>query len=98
MAIIDHSVEEAKRLGFSSLHWLFTTDDETDLLCRKGFLRRVGCQFHWHNNNYRDFSDFLETLASKKRKNINRERRLVGDTTAARLAEQRLTRMTDEGH
>ena len=50
---------------------------ETGLLQNKGFLSRIGCQFHWHNRDYRDFQDFLDTLTAKRRKNINRERRLV---------------------
>jgi predicted N-acyltransferase len=32
-------------------------------------------QFHWHNAGYQNFDDFLAQLASKKRKNLKRERR-----------------------
>ena len=43
----------------SSLHWLFTTAAETDLLEQAGLVRRTGCQFHWENRGYADFDAFL---------------------------------------
>ena len=67
----------AEQTGVSSLHWLFTTDDETDRLEQTGLMRRVGCQFHWTNRGYTDFDAFLATLTSGKRKNIRKERRKV---------------------
>ncbi|MEW5290609.1 GNAT family N-acetyltransferase [Erwinia papayae] len=41
------------------------------------WLHRTGCQYHWHNPGYRDFQDFLDTLMSRKRKQIRKERELV---------------------
>ena len=35
---------------------------------------REGIQFHWQNNNYKSFDDFLSTLSSRKRKQIKKER------------------------
>ncbi len=67
----------AKEMNASSLHCLFTTAVDTRLLERYGFLRRVGCQFHWSNPGYRDFEDFISTFAAHKRKKIKRERRYV---------------------
>ena len=78
-ALIDQALEYARHLDLSSIHWLFTTTGDNEYLLNKGFLRRLGCQFHWRNPGYRDFADFLDTLTSKKRKNIKRERRLVGE-------------------
>ncbi|MDP1707867.1 MAG: GNAT family N-acetyltransferase [Gammaproteobacteria bacterium] len=72
-AILDH----ARRLQTSSVHWLFTTEHDTTLLERHGFMRRSGFQFHWHNPGYRDFSDFLSSLSAEKRKKIKQERRRV---------------------
>jgi len=66
---------DAQRL--SSIHWLFTTESDTVLLERHGFQRRVGCQFHWHNDGFGDFDDFLATFAAEKRKKLRRERRQV---------------------
>lgn len=76
-AIVEHALEEVRRQGFSSLHWLFNNEEDGVILHECEFLRRLGCQFHWRNPGYRDFADFLDTLTSKKRKNIKRERRLV---------------------
>jgi predicted N-acyltransferase len=69
----------ARRLGVSSLHWLFTTGAETDRLESLGFMRRTGCQFHWENRGYRDFADFIARFSSAKRKKVMRERRRVGE-------------------
>jgi predicted N-acyltransferase len=40
---------------------------------------RLGCQFHWHNEGYRDVQDYLDRFTSKKRKQIKRERRQVAE-------------------
>lgn len=72
-------LELARQSQVSSLHWLFTTSDETALLETNGLLRRTGCQFHWTNPGYASFDDFLATLSSAKRKNIRRERRKVAE-------------------
>ena len=37
-------------------------------------LGRVSQQFHWLNEGYRTFEDFLSVLSSRKRKNIKKER------------------------
>jgi predicted N-acyltransferase len=42
-------------------------------------MRRTGCQFHWRNHGYRDFTDFLDTFNSTKRKKVKQERRHVAD-------------------
>ncbi len=76
-AIIDYVLEESCRHHLSSVHWLFPTTAETPHFQAQGFLSRLGCQFHWQNPGYRDFQDFLGALTAKRRKNINRERRLV---------------------
>ena len=66
-------------LGAHSWHLLFPDADDQALLDYPGSIHRLGCQFHWHNRNYRDFDDFLATLKSHKRKSIKRERRQVAD-------------------
>jgi predicted N-acyltransferase len=75
----DAAIALADQLEVSSLHWLFTTQQETTALENQGLLTRVGCQFHWENPGYATFDDFLATLTSGKRKNIRRERRKVAD-------------------
>lgn len=67
------------RLGVSSLHITFMTRDEWRLAGECGYLQRTHQQFHWHNENYGGFDDFLAALASRKRKAIKRERRCALD-------------------
>lgn len=78
-ALIQGAIQLAERMGVSSLHWLFTAADETDWLENQGLMRRVGCQFHWHNQGYASFDDFLGAFTAAKRKKINRERRRVAE-------------------
>ncbi len=63
------------KIGASSLHVTFATEAEQQLLAEVGYLPRTDRQFHFVNEGYRDFDDFLDALASRKRKAIRRERR-----------------------
>jgi hypothetical protein len=58
----------------SGVHVTFATELEYRLLGELGFLRRMDQQFHWENNGYGSFDDFLAALAARKRKTIRRER------------------------
>ena len=62
-------------LETSSVHVTFCTEAEYDALGAAGWLQRLGAQFHWTNEGYGSFEDFLGALASRKRKTIRRERR-----------------------
>ncbi|MDU4092573.1 MAG: GNAT family N-acetyltransferase [Pantoea sp.] len=70
--------ETLAQRGFSGAHVNFT-DVRSDALltAQPGWLARLGCQYHWHNPGYRDFQDFLDTLMSRKRKQIRKEREQV---------------------
>jgi predicted N-acyltransferase len=59
----------------SSVHVTFAPEAEWKFLGSQGFLQRTDQQFHWHNQDYRCFDDFLATLNSRHRKAIKRERR-----------------------
>ncbi len=59
----------------SSIHVNFTTHHDASRLEAEDFLPRVDCQYHWSNEGFAVFDDFLGTLASRKRKAIKRERR-----------------------
>jgi predicted N-acyltransferase len=59
----------------SSVHVTFAREAEWKFLGSHGFLQRTDQQFHWHNQDYRSFDDFLATLNSRHRKAIKRERR-----------------------
>ncbi len=69
------AVEVARRIGASSVHVTFPTEDEYRALGALGFLQRMDRQFHWTNAGYASFDDFLAALASRKRKAVKRERR-----------------------
>src|SRR6476620_5363606 len=64
-----------ERLRASSLHITFPTREEWELAGELGFLQRNDQQFHWRNEGYRSFQDFLSALASRKRKSIRGERK-----------------------
>ncbi|WP_423371393.1 GNAT family N-acetyltransferase [Burkholderia sp. LMG 32019] len=83
----------AEQSDVSSLHVLFPTGDEAALLESMGMMLREGVQFHWLNDGYRHFDDFLGTLEQKKRKNIRAERRKVHDAgvTFRRLTGDQIT-------
>lgn len=66
-------VDEADRLGLSSIHANFLHDDDLHAFDDR-WLVRSDFQFHWHNRGYGTFDDFLAALTAKKRKNIRQER------------------------
>lgn len=78
--LIEHAIDNAKQSQVSSLHFLFPHDKDLQQLTEHGLLPRLGCQFHWHNNHYRDFDDYLDHFTSKNRKKIKRERRQVRES------------------
>jgi predicted N-acyltransferase len=61
--------------GASSVHVTFATLPDAQALRQAGFVPRTDRQYHFLNEDYRDFDGFLATLASRKRKAIKRERR-----------------------
>jgi predicted N-acyltransferase len=79
----------AAKQDISSWHLLFPEEAVSEQLLQLGTHRRTATQFHWFNDGYRDFDDFLSTFSSRKRKNLRRER--------ARVAEQGLDLQTLSG-
>lgn len=65
----------AEKMAVSSVHITFAEKTQWDHMGELGFLQRTHNQFHWQNDGYQTFDDFLSALSSKKRKNIRRERR-----------------------
>jgi predicted N-acyltransferase len=63
----------------SSLHVLFPAAGEAEEFEARGMLLRHGVQFHWRNEDYRSFDDFLARLSHDKRKKIKQERRKLRD-------------------
>ena len=58
----------------SSVHATFLTSEQQAMFAGAGWLLRTGEQFHWSNDGYGCFDDFLGVLASRKRKAIRKER------------------------
>ncbi len=78
-ALLNELIRLQNSMQVSSTHILFPTIGEAILLNNAGFLLRQGIQFHWQNNSYSDFEEFLSSLEKKKRKNIRAERRKVAE-------------------
>jgi len=77
--LVEAARATAEELGASSLHVLFPTEPERELLAGRGFLTRKGCQFHWANDGYGSFDEFLGRFSADKRKKAKRERRRVAE-------------------
>lgn len=77
--LIAGALELARQTKTTSLHVLFPSAADGECLAAHGFLLRQGRQFHWKNDNYTDFDDFLGRLSHDKRKKIRQERRKVRD-------------------
>ncbi|MDY6828689.1 MAG: GNAT family N-acetyltransferase [Pseudomonadota bacterium] len=78
-AIWEELQQLCAQLPASSWHGLFAEPDEVAAWKRKGALVREGTQFHWVNQGYESFEGFLDALASRKRKNLRKERKRVAD-------------------
>ena len=75
--LLASALELAQQEGCSSLHFLFIPAEEREIYEAAGLLLRHSFQFHWQNQGYVSFEDFLSRLRSKRRKEILRERRQV---------------------
>ena len=73
-ALLQGAVQLAQSNQISSLHVTFCTEEEALEGANLGLLHRKTQQFHWLNQGYSCFDDFLGTLSSRKRKNIRKER------------------------
>lgn len=82
--------EEAIKQQYSSSHFLFTAENTACLFEKKQYARRIACQYHWFNQDYKNFDDFLSHFTSRKRKNVKKERACV--------REQSITVTMKEGH
>ncbi|MBL4851210.1 MAG: GNAT family N-acetyltransferase [Gammaproteobacteria bacterium] len=91
--LIESAIGYAKESNYSSWHCLFPEDPgfSNELKTKNSLiLERWGYQFHWQNQHYQHFDDFLASMTSSKRKKIRRERR--------RVKEQGITLQTLTGH
>ena len=74
-ALIRTAETLATRNNISSVHATFVSEAEADLARASGWLVRHDTQYHWHNQGFSSFEDFLGTLSSRHRKVTRRERR-----------------------
>jgi predicted N-acyltransferase len=73
------AIELAQELDVSTLHCLFPTEAEAAELAADGFMLRKTVQFHWTNEGFANFDDFLGRMNHEKRKKVKQERRRVRD-------------------
>ncbi len=78
-ALVQGSLEVAKELGASGVHWLFSSEQEAGWMRAEGLMPRLGCQFHWQSQGEADFEALLAGFSAEKRKKIKRERRRVAE-------------------
>ena len=72
--LADGLIELCAELKASSAHITFCDEK---LAAESTWLKRNDIQFHWLNQGYTTFDDFLASLSSAKRKNMRKERRQV---------------------
>ena len=77
--LLNSCINFAKKNHLSSIHLTFLKKSQWERTIQSDFLPRIDQQYHWVNDNYQSFEDFLSRLSSKKRKNIKRERRTIKD-------------------
>jgi predicted N-acyltransferase len=74
-AILKSLIQETDNKEFSSAHLTFCSEVDSKAAVRQAeYLPRLGEQYHWFNNGYNDWEDFLADLTSRKRKTIRKER------------------------
>lgn len=78
-ALVQGAVQLAANNELSSLHVTFCTEAEALAGEQMGLMSRSTQQFHWVNDGYGSFDDFLASLSSRKRKNIRKERARAGE-------------------
>ncbi len=72
--LLSGAIQIGEQNQFSSLHINFVPPEDADNLSSIGLLSRTDQQFHWTNQGYQSFDDFLKALSSAKRKNLRKER------------------------
>lgn len=85
----------AQRAGCSSVHSLFLPMQQTDNYLSKGYILRHSFQYHWFNKSYQSFEDFLAALKSKRRRQIQLERRSLAAADGLRIVTKTGRDLTD---
>ena len=91
-ALAQGAIGLAQRAGASSVHATFADEALCAHLKPLGYLTRTGIQYHWFNQDYASFADFLGELSSQKRKTMRRERERASEgLTIRRLRGDEIT-------
>ncbi len=75
LPILRAAEQIAANNNLSSVHATFVAEEQLCHFRNAGWLVRADSQFHWQNDGYDSFDDFLAALSSRKRKAIRKERR-----------------------
>ena len=78
-ALVSAMMSACEQWEMSGVHATFLNDADREILSNIGFAAREDRQFHFINRGYDNFDQFLESLASRKRKNIRKERKTAQD-------------------
>ena len=73
--LLSGAVTLCEKAGVSTLGINFPSPDDWAFMGDEGLLLRQNQQYHWLNDGYAGFEDFLAALSSGRRKTIRRERR-----------------------
>ena len=76
-ALLRGALQFAGEAGLSSFHCLFPGETQAREMAAEGLMLRRTVQFHWTNEGYGSFDDFLATMNHDKRKKVKQERRRV---------------------
>ena len=79
-ALLSYIQKIVEHNNLSSAHINFINSSDVTIAQNEGWMIREGLQFHWHNQGYYTFDDFLDKLSSRKRKNIRKEREALQKT------------------
>lgn len=95
-ALLDGIEQLRASVGASGVHVLCCLEREAALLEGAGYLRRATHQYHWRNDGYATFDDFLGALRSESRKQIKKERRRIGEQGVSVIVKQGLDVTEDD--
>ena len=84
LLLLNAAEQLCRQNGLSSAHATFIAPDQVPLFRAAGWLMRSDLQFHWHNRGYDSFAGFLDGLASRKRKDLRKERAAAADGVTIR--------------
>lgn len=77
--ITNKVIKKVKEDNIETFHLNFISKEQSNYLKEFDFLQRIGIQYHWKNQDYKNFDDFLLKLKSKKKKNILKERSFISN-------------------